>query len=220
MRRAVMLAICSLFLVSLFAGPAARAAFPGTNGLIVFGRDSGGQSDLWTVDPQTGDRTRLTDTPRKREGLADWNATGTQIAFMRCGPGEFSNCDIWVMDADGSNQARLTTTPTFQESWPAWSPDGSKIAFTTNESDAFQDVWVMDSDGTDPVAAHVHDRDLRRVPRVVAGRLDDRVLERPRGREPHLGDGSGRLGSGPPDEREQGARPPRLVAGREHDHVL
>ena len=151
MRRAVMLAICSLFLVSLFAGPAARAAFPGTNGLIVFGRDSGGQSDLWTVDPQTGDRNRLTDTPRKREGLADWNATGTQIAFMRCGPGEFSNCDIWVMDADGSNQARLTTTPTFQESWPAWSPDGSKIAFTTNESDAFQDVWVMDSDGTDPV---------------------------------------------------------------------
>lgn len=54
MRRAVMLAICSLFLVSLFAGPAARAAFPGTNGLIVFGRDSGGQSDLWTVDPRPG----------------------------------------------------------------------------------------------------------------------------------------------------------------------
>ena len=151
LRRTALIGSTLLLAVSLFSGAAANASFPGDNGLIVFNHTSHGRLDLWVVDPDTGDRTRLTDTPRKREALADWNAAGTQIAFTRCGAREFSNCDIWVMDADGTNRTRLTTTPIFQETWPTWSPDGSQIAFTTNESDEFQDIWVMHSDGTDAV---------------------------------------------------------------------
>jgi Tol biopolymer transport system component len=151
MRRTARFGPVALLGLVLAVGPQANAAFPGENGLIVFNHFTRGQVDLWTIDPVTGDRTRLTDTPRKDEALADWNAAGTQIAFTRCGLGKFSNCDIWVMDADGSNRTRLTTTPTFQETWPVWSPDGSKIAFTTNATDLRQDIWVMDPDGTDPV---------------------------------------------------------------------
>jgi TolB protein len=150
MRRAATTGTVFLLGLVLILGPSANAGFPGNNGLIVFSRFTQGQIDLWVVDPETGDRTRLTDTPRKNEGLPDWNAAGTKIAFSRCGLAEFSNCDIWVMAADGSNRTRLTTT-IFQETWPAWSPDGSQIAFTTNETDLRQDIWVMDADGSDPL---------------------------------------------------------------------
>jgi Tol biopolymer transport system component len=136
--------------LSLTLVPAAGAAFPGANGLIVFGRDLQGQTELYTLDPVTGVKTRLTTTKWAREGLADWNADGTKIAYSRCGRSEFANCDIWVMNADGTGQTRITQT-TFQETWPAWSPDGERIAYTTNESDESQDIWVMDADGSNPM---------------------------------------------------------------------
>ncbi|HEX5949459.1 MAG TPA: hypothetical protein VFZ96_00500, partial [Actinomycetota bacterium] len=122
--------------------PAAHAAFPGANGDIVFQRES----DPWLLDPKTGDTTRLMRT-RAREGLFDWNATGTKLAYTRCTGGEFGNCDIWVMDADGSNRTRITPTDDVQETWPSWSPDGLQIAYTSDELDPFQDIWVMDANG-------------------------------------------------------------------------
>jgi TolB protein len=144
----IVLALAPLLLV-LAAGPAARATFPGANGLIAFSRFTHGQTDLWTVDAD-GTSHRLTDTARGREGHADWNADGTEIAFLRCAPGEFSNCDIWSMNADGTGRTRLTTTDIAQETWPSWSPDGTQIAFTSNELDPLQDIWVMDADGSNP----------------------------------------------------------------------
>jgi len=140
------LAVAAVFLP---ASPA-DAAFPGANGDLVFARFTHGQNDLWLLDPLTSALTRLTDSPQRNEGLADWNADGTQIAFARCTPSKLGNCDIWVMDADGSNATRLTPTPNDIETWPAWSPDGTQIAFTTDASDAFQDIWVMDADGGNP----------------------------------------------------------------------
>ena len=50
----------------LLAGPGAGATFPGSNGLIVFGR----AGDVWVVDAD-GNTTRLTDTTHPREGLVD-----------------------------------------------------------------------------------------------------------------------------------------------------
>jgi Tol biopolymer transport system component len=132
-----------LMLILLF-GTGAEATFPGSNGDIAFGRSG----DVWVVDAD-GDTSRITDT-RRREGLVDWNAEGTMLAFLRCGIGKFSNCDIWSMNADGGGQTRLTTTEVAQETWPTWSPDGTQIAFTSNELDDFQDIWVMDADGSDP----------------------------------------------------------------------
>ena len=147
MRPARLAASITVFLS--LAAPSAQAAFPGSNGDIAFSRFTRNQTDIWVVySAQTG-TTRLTHTPRRNEGMPDWNATGTRVAFSRCGRGKLSNCDIWAMDADGSDRVRLTDTPA-QETWPAWSPDGTQVAYTSNASDDFQDIWVMDADGGNP----------------------------------------------------------------------
>ena len=160
--------------VLVLAAPPAHAAFPGNNGLIAFSRFTHGQNDIWVVDPDSTGTQRLTHTARRNEGLVDWNAAGTQIAFSRCARAEFGNCDIWVMDADGGNPTRLTTTPDAQETWPTWSPDGTQIAFTTNASDPLQDIWVMDANGANPMQLTATEG-FDAFPR----RLEDRLHERP-----------------------------------------
>jgi Tol biopolymer transport system component len=141
--------VCSqvLFAIPLVNALAANAAFPGTNGEIAFSRFGHGQTDIWVVHPGVTGTHRLTNTQRRREAFPDYDATGSRIAFSRCGLGESSNCEIWTMDADGRNKLRLTFTPGVQETWPAWSPDGTKIAYTSDASDPLQDIWVMDADG-------------------------------------------------------------------------
>ena len=67
-----LVATLSALALTLVVAPAAHAAFPGANGDIVFQR----KSDPWLLDPGTGETTRLART-RAREGLFDWNATGT-----------------------------------------------------------------------------------------------------------------------------------------------
>jgi TolB protein len=145
-RRTLTLAIAALMVVAV-ALPA-QATFEGSNGLIAFSRFTNGQNDIWTYDPATGDTSPVTRSKLFSEGMPDWNAAGTQIAYSRCGVAEFSNCDIWIMNADGSGKQRLTRSRYAQETWPTWSPDGTQIAFVSNLRDVFQDVWVMNADGS------------------------------------------------------------------------
>ena len=134
MRRTTRLATCAAIVVVVFPMtiPVAHAAFPGGNGEIAFGRTTFGQNDIWIVRPGTTGTNRLTNTPHRQEGMPDYNAAGTRIAYSRCGEGDFPNCDIWSMNADGSDEDRITFTPDVQETWPTWSPDGTQIAYTSD----------------------------------------------------------------------------------------
>ena len=136
------------FLTTATAIPSAVASFPGKNGDIAFTRRTQGQSDIWLVDSQSGSTSRLTNTPKRNEGMPDWNAEGTTIAYSRCGRGELANCDIWIVDANGSGSTRLTKTAVAQETWPTWSPDGTMVAYVSNADDVAMDIWVMNADGT------------------------------------------------------------------------
>lgn len=133
-----------LMLLSGMAAPMpARAAFPGTNGRLVFERESPAgdhtQTDLYTIMPGGGGLVRLTGTPNRNEFGPAWNAAGQRIAFWRTrapfGPGS-----IWVMGARGRHQHRLTHD--FDARDPAWNPAGTRIVFTRASGSDFN-LWTM-----------------------------------------------------------------------------
>jgi TolB protein len=76
--------------------------------------------DVWTIDADGTDLTRLTHSPGP-DFDPSWSPDGTRIAFRSERNGE---PEIWVMNVDGTKQRRLTAGLS-----PAWSPDGSLIAF-------------------------------------------------------------------------------------------
>lgn len=136
--------ISSLFLLVLLAtallGTAkpAAAAVPGENGKIAFYSSRDGESEIYVMNPDGTDQTRLT-SDGNSDAYPAWSPDGTKIAFASQRDGD---ADIYVMNADGSGRTRLTYNPSFDLS-PDWSPDGTQIAFTGD-----RDIYVMDADGT------------------------------------------------------------------------
>src|SRR2546425_746704 len=121
---------------ALLLAPSANAAFPGRNGKIAFASSRGGNSDIYTMNPDGTDVTQLTTDPGDDSEPA-WSPDGTKIAFSTSrdldpaclqDPNGFCNYEIYVMNADGSNQTRLTHE-SLPDVAPAWSPDGAKIVY-------------------------------------------------------------------------------------------
>jgi Ca2+-binding RTX toxin-like protein len=97
-----------------------------------------GENDLFTVDPDGGNKKRLTPSSAY-DGQGSYSPDGSKIAFMstRDGPAR-----VWVMHADGSDAHTITSN--FPGSGhPTWSPDGTQIAFTTG----YRSVWITSSEG-------------------------------------------------------------------------
>jgi len=123
----------------------ASAAYPGTNGKIVFVSGTPGSYDIYTMNSDGSGRVQLTSAPGDDMDPV-WSPDGTKIAFASDRDGELS---IYVMDGDGSNITRVTSTPVAFS--PTWSPDGTKLAFEglrpfqdANDSD----IWIVNEDGT------------------------------------------------------------------------
>jgi len=88
----------------------------GLTGRIAFDN----HDDVWTIDADGTDLTRLTDSPGF-DFDPSWSPDGTRIAYRSERGGE---TEIWTMNADGTDRRRLTAGLS-----PAWSPDGGLIAF-------------------------------------------------------------------------------------------
>jgi TolB protein len=141
--------VLALLLAPAVSMPA-HAAFPGSNGRLVFEREAPAgdhtQTDLYTIRPNGSGLVRLTATPNRNEFGPAWDATGTRIAFWRT-PAPFGAGSVWVMGAGGGGQRQLTHGIDARD--PAWNPAGTRIVFTRVVGANF-DLWSMRaSDGGD-----------------------------------------------------------------------
>lgn len=117
---------------------------------IAFQSSGDGTFQIWLIDTDSGNRTKLTD-----EISADspaWSPDGNRIAYhskhkdsVNAKP-EIQRYQVCVIDIDGSNRQSLTGAGNMQ---PCWSPGGSKIAFVSGRTKTDQ-VFIMDSNGQNP----------------------------------------------------------------------
>ncbi len=118
---------------------------PKPGGRLVFSsnRDEANNYEIYTVDVETGDLVRLTDSPRF-DGAPSWSPDGTQIVFQSGRlnqPATSSQQELFVMNVDGSGVQQLTSSgPNF---CPSWSPDGSAVAFHSTR-DGNEELYVKD----------------------------------------------------------------------------
>lgn len=142
----------------------ANATFPGKNGRIFYvGWEEdpvdGPGYNIFGVDPESGEVTRITDLPGGDIWGPRISPDGRRIVFsynrwertpQELQPwtgGRYSGLDLYVMDIDGSNLVR--TTDTRRNEWmPTWSPDGDHIAFVRKDKTQTQQIFVMRSDGS------------------------------------------------------------------------
>ena len=141
--------LASILLLAACGGEAAPTPTPtptpaatGALGHIAFRAYVDGNADIYVINADGSNQTRLTDG-QEFGTMPRWSPDGSKIAFVSI---RGANWDIYVMDADGSNQTRLTDSPGIDEA-PVWSPDGSKIAFVSIRSGTHE-IYLMDALGS------------------------------------------------------------------------
>jgi Tol biopolymer transport system component len=121
---------------------------------IAFMGALGNNYELFTIDLETGNVRRLTDSPG-HDGWPAWSPDGRTIAFSsvrddcKVVPASTRECwrsgdigeyfDIWLIDADGTNLRRVTTA--FGQ-FVAWSPDSNYLLVSG------AGLYVVRQDGT------------------------------------------------------------------------
>jgi TolB protein len=105
--------------VSLAAEPAGREL------LVASFRT--GDTEIFIVDPDTGDARNLTRSPRSSERYPSWSPDGSQVAFNSDRDGTFN---LYVIGADGKNLLQLTHEKRGVEAgMQSWTADGKWIYF-------------------------------------------------------------------------------------------
>ncbi len=100
--------------------------------------DNAYTNDLWTVDAETGQVTRLTDTP-SAEFWPAWSPDGKQIAFpawrrthnTKDSPAEDTH--VWAMSAAGGAAWQVAPSLDRRVGQVSWSPAGGSVYFTATD---------------------------------------------------------------------------------------
>lgn len=113
-------------------------------GTILFESNRVGNAELYSIDTQSFEVSRLTNEPAV-DTQPVRSPDGGEIAFVSNRSGDF---EIYVMNADGSDLRNISNTPLADDLDPAWSPDGGWIVFSTNR-DGNQEIYTTQIDGPD-----------------------------------------------------------------------
>ncbi len=123
---------------------------PENKGKILFsatdGKASSADHDLYTINPDGTDRTKLTDFG-KFISHPVWSPDYSRIAYSRH-VDEGNTDKIFIMTADGSESRQLTFGEG-DDKFPTWSPDGKKIAYISYRGghNGIPNLFVMDDHG-------------------------------------------------------------------------
>jgi TolB protein len=127
--------------VASFA-PAARATFPGGNGLIAYSSNADGDSEIYTIPSTGGTPTQLTHNSLDDE-RPSFSSSGNQIFWdQELASGKHV---IMVMKTNGTLQKKLTS-PT-KDSWGAAPGPNGRVAFV-REAGGNSEIFLMDSNGS------------------------------------------------------------------------
>jgi Tol biopolymer transport system component len=110
---------------------------------IAFSSNRDGNAEIYVMDPNGSNQTRLTNTPAA-ESVPSFSPDGSKIVFRSNRDG---NDEIYIMNADGSNQLRLTNN-TVLDNDPTFSPNGDKIAFVRDEGGGNYEIYLMNPNGS------------------------------------------------------------------------
>ena len=115
---------------------------PSLQGVMVFGTNRDGNSEIYAVNLANQSQARLTNTIAQevQPALAP---DSVQVAYVSNQDG---NNEIYLGGVDGRVPLNLTHHAA-DDQQPVWSADGNSIAFTTNR-DGNQEIYVMSRDGT------------------------------------------------------------------------
>jgi TolB protein len=114
--------------------------------LIVYEAQSGGATNVYTIDPVSGKTTQLTHG-NTFDGNPAWLPDHKHIVFSSRHDGQ-AKADLYVMDADGSHARRLTDTPDGAEWSAKISPDGNRMTYVRDAPDGTWSLWLANADGT------------------------------------------------------------------------
>jgi TolB protein len=102
-----------------------------------------GDTEVFLVDPTTGDATNLTRSPRSEDRYPCWSPDGKRFAFTSDRDG---TSNLYVADVDGENVRCLTgLKPPAVAYMPSWV--GDRIVLGVHEARA--EIAIIKSDGSD-----------------------------------------------------------------------
>jgi TolB protein len=104
-------------------------------GKIAFTASDGVQRDIYVMNADGSNLTRLTSTPQNESSPA-WSWDNSKIAFMRPRTNASAEVhrDVFVVDANGANGHWASPTPSAVDLWAlAWAPDGSRMLVSSSK---------------------------------------------------------------------------------------
>ena len=136
-----------MFVAALFCGLLLASSLDSLaqTGKIAFVNNVDNTYEIFFIDPDGTNRTRLSFNTIREVGNPDFSRDGRLVAFVL-----FATQDIYVMNSDGSSVRQLTFTNNNFD--PAVSPDGTKVAFASDRNNN-TDIYVVNIDGTNLVRA-------------------------------------------------------------------
>ena len=121
------------------------------NTKIAFTSDRDGNAEIYVMNADGTEQTRLTDDPRG-DGSPSWSPDGTKMT-LNTGAMSRRGWNIYAMNADGTGRLLLTEGPCHYQ-WPSWSPDGITIALVgwgeecPDKGSVGFDIYTVNADGT------------------------------------------------------------------------